>query len=95
MIILKHVEYKIKDSEELENLLSHLRETTSRVDGVEFKDIYFPKGKGEFILAMDCINEDKYLEWRDICPPPPGAKDWYEVLLSNDEYFFKKENKKR
>ena len=89
MIILKHVEHKIKDPDELENLLSHVRETTSKVDGVEFKDIYFPKGKDEFILAMDCTNEDKYLEWRDICPPPLGAKDWYEVLLSKDEYFSK------
>ena len=89
MIILKHVEYRIKESEELGNLLSHLRETTSRVDGVEFKDIYFPIGKDEFILAIDCISEDQYLEWRDICPPPPGAKDWYEVLLSKDEYFSK------
>ena len=45
MIILKHVEYKIKDSSELESLLNHLRETTSKVDGVEFKDIYFQKSK--------------------------------------------------
>lgn len=89
MIILKHVEYRIKESEELGNLLSHFRETTSRVDGVEFKDIYFPIGKDEFILAIDCISEDQYLEWRAICPPPPGAKDWYEVLLSKDEYFSK------
>ncbi len=89
MIILKHVEHQIEDFDEFENLLSHVRKTTSKVDGVEFKDIYFPKGKDEFILAMDCTNEDKYLEWRDICPPPLGAKDWYEVLLSKDEYFSK------
>lgn len=68
MIILKHVEYKIKDSGELERLLSHFRETTSKVDAVELKDIYFLKGRDEFILTMDCVNEDKYLEWRDICP---------------------------
>jgi hypothetical protein len=87
MIILKHVEYKIKDSSELEGLLNHLKETTSKVDGVEFEDIYFPKDKDEFVLIMECTTEDKYLEWRDICPPPPGAKDWYEILLSKDEYF--------
>lgn len=87
MIILKHVKYKIDDLGKLESLLNHLRETTSKVDGVEFKDIYFPKGKDEFVLIMDCTKEDKYLEWRNICPPPPGAKDWYEVLLSKDEYF--------
>ena len=89
IIILKHVQYKIKDSTELENLLSHLRETTLKVDGVEFKNIYFLNGKDEFILVMDCISEDKYLKWRDICPPPPGAKDWYEVLLTKDEHFSK------
>jgi hypothetical protein len=85
MIILKHVGYKIKDSRELESLLSHLKETTSKVDGVVLKDIYFPKGKDEFVLILDCTEEDKYLEWRDICPPPPGADDWYEVLLTKKE----------
>lgn len=87
IIILKHVVYRIKDSGEFESLVSHLKETKSKVDGVEFKDIYFPKGKDEFILVMECVNEDKYLEWRDICPPPAGAQDWYEVLLSKDEHF--------
>jgi len=90
MIILKHVEYKIKDLRELENLLIHLRETTSKIDGIEFKDIYFPKGKDEFVLVMQCVSEDKYLEWREICPPPPGIKDWYEVLLIKDEHFHNK-----
>ncbi len=87
MLILKHVEYRIKTYTELENLLRHLEETTSRIDGVEFKDIYFPQGKDEFLLVLDCLNEQRYLEWRAICPPPPGAKDWYEVLLLKDEYF--------
>lgn len=87
MITLKHVEYKIKDKKELERLLTHLRETTSRVDGIILKDIYFPKDKDEFILELECASEDKYLEWREICPPPPGAKDWYEVLLTRDEHF--------
>jgi len=87
MKILKHVGYKIKNSSELERLLNHIRETTSQVEGIEFKDIYFPKSKDEFVLIMDCISEEKYLEWRDICPPPPGAKDWYEVLLTKDEQF--------
>jgi len=45
MIILKHVEHQIEDFDEFENLLSHVRKTTSKVDGVEFKDIYFPKGQ--------------------------------------------------
>jgi len=90
MIILKHVEYKIKDFSELKNLLRHIRETISKVDGIEFKDIYFPKGKNEFILIIDCSNEDKYLEWRDICPPPPDSKDWYEILLTKHEQFHNK-----
>jgi hypothetical protein len=89
MIILKHVEYGIKDFRELKGLLSHLRKTTLKVDGVELKDIYFPKGKDEFILVMECITEEKYLEWRAICPPPLGAKDWYEVMLLEDERFSK------
>jgi hypothetical protein len=87
MIILKHVEHKIKDKKELEGLLSHLVKTTSRIDGVEFKDIYFPKEKDEFVLMLDCTNEDNYLKWRRICPPPPDANDWYEVLLLRDEHF--------
>ncbi len=90
MIILKHVGYKIKGSDELGSLLNHLEETTSKIDGVSLKDIYFPKNKDEFILVLDCKSEDKYLEWRDICPPPSGADDWYEVLLTREEQFFKR-----
>ncbi|MFQ6088164.1 MAG: hypothetical protein ACE5K0_04605 [Candidatus Methanofastidiosia archaeon] len=55
---------RVQDSSELVSLLSHVRETASKVDGVEFKDIHFSKGKDEFILVMDCADEDKYLEWR-------------------------------
>jgi hypothetical protein len=87
MLILKHVEYKIKDKQELGKLLDHLNKTTSMIDGVYFKDIYFLKDKDEFVLVLDCDSEDKYLEWRDICPPPPGAKDWYEVLLTKKDQF--------
>lgn len=87
MIILKHVGHKIKDSTELENLLEHLKETTEKVNGILLKDIYFPKDKDEFILVLECISEDRYLEWREICPPPSGATDWYEVLLTKDEQF--------
>lgn len=89
MLILKHVEYEIKDKAQLENLLAHIRKTISQVEGVIFKDIYFVKGKKEFVLFLECESEEKYLEWREICPPPPGAKDWYEILLTKDEYFHK------
>ncbi len=87
MLILKHVEYEIAGRSQLESLLLHLRDTTSKVDGVILKDIYFKKDKKEFILFLECENEERYLEWREICPPPPGAKDWYEVLMTKEEHF--------
>ncbi len=87
MLVLKHVEYEIAGRRHLEGLLLHLRDTTSEVDGVTFKDIYFKKDKKEFILFLECANEERYLEWREICPPPPGAKDWHEVLITEEEYF--------
>ncbi|MHA1961047.1 MAG: hypothetical protein ACW99U_12490 [Candidatus Thorarchaeota archaeon] len=84
---MKHVEYRIKSNTELEKLLNHLKETTSSVLGVKLIDIYFPKGKREFILHLECKSEKSYLEWRDICPPPNGANDWYEVMLTKNEQF--------
>ena len=45
MLILKHVEYEVKDNAHLENLLGHIRKTTSQVEGIIFIDIYFIKGK--------------------------------------------------
>jgi hypothetical protein len=67
LLILKHVKYGITDFRELKSLLSPLRKTISKIDGVEFKDIYFPKDKDEFILVLECIHEKKYLEWKTIC----------------------------
>jgi hypothetical protein len=87
MMVLKHVEHRIKGRDELERLLAHLGETTSRVDGVALQGLYFIKGKDEFVLVMACDGEDPYLRWREICPPPPGASDWHEVLLTADEHF--------
>jgi hypothetical protein len=87
MLILKHVEFEIKDEAQLNSLLAHLHETTSQIHGVTFKDIYFAKAKKEFVLLLDCESEQKYLKWRKICPPPPGAKDWYKILLTKEEYF--------
>ena len=91
MLILKHVEYEIADTASLEDLLAHLGETTSQVEGVTFKDIYFMEDKKEFVLFLECDSEEKYLEWREICPPPPGANDWYEVLLTKEEHFVEHE----
>lgn len=87
MLILKHVEYEIPDVDQLEGLLGHLDKTTSQVDGISLKDIYFVKGKKEFVVFLECENEEVYLKWREICPPPPGAKDWYEVYLNKNEHF--------
>jgi len=87
MVILKHVEYEITDPAELENLEVHLRQTTAEIDGISYEGIYFARGKKEFVLWLECESEEKYLEWREICPPPPGAEDWYEVLLDQKEYF--------
>jgi hypothetical protein len=95
MMILKHVEYNTSDLSGLEMLLNHVTETASKIDGVDFKDIYFPENKNEFVLLLMCVSEDKYLKWRDICPPPPGVKDWYEVLLTKNEHFFKVNELKR
>lgn len=85
MLILKHVGYEIKDGVQLENLLAHIRKTISQIEEVTFKDIYFVKDKKEFVLFLMCENEKKYLKWREICPLP-GAKDWYEILLTVDEH---------
>jgi uncharacterized protein with GYD domain len=87
MLILKHVEYEIKDRAQLEDLLAHIRKTASQIGGVVYKDIYFVKGEKEFVLFLECESEEKYLAWREICPPPPGAKDWHKILLSKDKYF--------
>jgi hypothetical protein len=89
MLFLKHVEYDITDASQLEGLLAHLRETTSQIEGITFKDIYFMRGKKEFVLFLDCDSEEKYHEWREICPPPSGAKDWYEILLNKEEHLSK------
>lgn len=87
MIILKHVEHTIENPSELESLWNHLDHTISKVPGVTLQDIWFPRAKEEFVLVVDCTTEDRYLEWREICPPPSGARDWYEVFLTKEEYF--------
>lgn len=90
MLILKHVEFEIVDNAQLGSLLGHLKETTSQIQGIRFNDIYFMKDKKEFVLFLECDNEEKYLEWRKICPPPTGGKDWYEILLTKKEHFSSK-----
>jgi hypothetical protein len=87
MIILKHVEHKLQSIDKLQGLRKHLDQTTSQIAGITLVDIWFPKDKNEFVLVLDCASEKKYLEWREICPPPAGAKDWYEILLTREEHF--------
>lgn len=87
MLVLKHVEYEIGSQDRLESLVAHIGETTSMVEGVTFRDIYFKKDETGFVLLLDCDSEEDYLSWRRICPPPPGAGDRHEVLLSRDERF--------
>jgi hypothetical protein len=89
MLVLKHVEYEIRDVAQLKGLLAHVKKTASQVKGVIFKDLYFVKDKKEFVLFLECASEKKYLEWRQICPPPTGARDWYEILLTENEHFLK------
>jgi hypothetical protein len=52
MLILKHLEYRIKDGEESDDLLSDLHETTSRVPGVTLRGICFPGGKKGFVVIL-------------------------------------------
>lgn len=87
MIFLKHVEYEIKDDARLKNLLAHLAGTTSQVSGVTFRDIWFSRDGKEFVLLLECEGEEKYHAWREICPPPPGARDRHEVFMTRQERF--------
>ena len=87
MLVLKHVEYRISDTAELKMLTDHIKKTTTDIDGIEFINIYFPKNKEEFVLFLECEEENVYLDWRNICPPPNGANDWYEIFLNTEENF--------
>lgn len=87
MIILKHVEHRIQDRKELDDLLTHLDKTTSSVQGVKLERFCFSQGKDEFVLILECASEERYLKWRDICPPPAGARDWYEIFLTAAEVY--------
>jgi hypothetical protein len=36
---------------------------------------------------LECKGERAYQEWRRICPPPAGAKDWFEIFLTKEENY--------
>ena len=87
MIILQHIEHRLANTDELIKLQIRLMEMTSKVRGVTLLDIYFPTEKDEVVIALDCESEEKYLEWRKICPPPDGAYNGYEVWMTKAEKF--------
>lgn len=87
MLILKHVGFEIPDNDQLNHLIAHIQKTTSQIGGIKFNDILFPKNKKEFVLFLECENEEIYHRWRKICPPPPGAEDWYEAFISKEDKF--------
>ena len=66
MIILKHVEHRIQDRMELDELMKHVDKTTSSVPGVTLSRICFPQGKDEFVLILECATEESYLKCRSM-----------------------------
>ncbi len=87
MLILKHVEYEIPDLNQLNLLLEHINQISSKIEGISFTDIFFSKNGKEFVLLLESESEEVYLNWRKICPPPSGTRDWYDVYLSKKESF--------
>ncbi len=85
MIFLKHVEHKLNHFDDLQSILSHVGETAAKVAGVRLRDMFILRERDEFILVMECPDEDSYKEWRELCPPPPGAKDWVEIAHLPEE----------
>ncbi len=86
MIFLKHVEYNLKGRDKLESILAHVRETAAQVRGVRLRECFVLQGRDEFILVMECPDEAAYQEWRVLCPPPPGARDWVEAAIAAEEF---------
>jgi len=81
VIFLKHVQHKLENRDDLQSILTHIRETAKKVPGVSLRDFFILQERDEFILVMDCPNAKAYNEWRNLCPPPPGAKDWVELAI--------------
>jgi hypothetical protein len=86
MIFLKHVQHKLGSWDDLQSILTHIRETATKVPGVRLRDFFILQERDEFILVMDCPNEAAYQEWRNLCPPPPGAKDWVEPAILAEDF---------
>ena len=86
MIFLKHVQHKLDNRDDLRSILAHILETAKKVPGVRLRDLFILRERDEFILVMDCPDEKAYQEWRDLCPPPPGAKDWVESAILAEDF---------
>jgi hypothetical protein len=86
MIFLKHVQHKLDNQDDLQSILAHIHETAKKVPGVRLRDFFILQERNEFILVMDCPSEKVYQEWRNLCPPPPGAKDWVESAILAEDF---------
>jgi len=86
MIFLKHVQHKLDDQDNLQSILARVRETAARVPGVSLRDFFILQERDELILVMNCPDETAYQEWRELCPPPPGAKDWVDSAVLPDDF---------
>jgi hypothetical protein len=85
MIFLKHVQHRLSGRSELDSILAHVRETAAQVRGVRLRECFVLQGRDEFILVMECPDEAAYQKWRELCPPPPGARDWVETAVLAEE----------
>jgi hypothetical protein len=86
MIFLKHVQYRLNDQHELQSLLAHVRKTAAKAAGVRLRDFFILLERDEFILVVDCPDQATYQKWRDLCPPPPEAKDWIELAVLPEDF---------
>lgn len=86
MIFLKYVQHKLSGRSELESILAHVRATAAQVRGVRLRECFVLQERDEFILVIECSDEAAYREWRGLCPPPPGARDWVEAAVLAEEY---------
>ena len=68
------------------SILAHVHETAAQVRNVRLRECFIMQARDEFILVMECPDEAAYQEWRETCPPPPGARDWVEVALPVEEF---------
>jgi hypothetical protein len=86
MIFLKHVRHKLVSRDELRCIVDRVHNTASRVRGVRMRDVFVLTDRDEFVLVMESPDLAAYHQWRDLCPPPPGATDWVESATLPGEF---------